>query len=380
MGAAVDPALLLRAAFEGGPAGVRIDSVVADNRRPHAAQLLVGRSPAEAMALVPQLFALCRCAQSTAARLACGAALHEPPAEADAALIERQLAAEAAHEHLWRLLLDWPPLFGMAPRRNRYAELHRRLARPLDADAAYALGGDLLDLVARELLAGFFHHLREPRNLTEFVDRAASGGDLGAILAELIGIGAAEAPPQGECALLPALTAAQWAEQFDSLPDADFCRRPHYAGAAAETGPLARHAGSPLVAMLLAHGHRISARLFAKVVDVSDCGSRLRRPLAADVPALADAVSPAPGIGLARVETARGVLLHGVRIEDGRIAAYAICAPTEWNFHPDGAFVREGAGWSATSAEAARQRLHALALALDPCVGFRVELEDSDHA
>ncbi|QDF99373.1 hypothetical protein CJ010_23955 [Azoarcus sp. DD4] len=375
MGAAADPALLLHATLDGGQVG----RVVADNRRPQAAQLLVGRSPAEAVALVPRLFALCGCAQGTAARLACAAALGEPGA-ADAAATERELAAEAAHEHLWRLLLDWPPLFGLQPRRNRYAELHRRLVRPLDADSAYALGGDLLDLVARELLAGFFRALREPRNLAEFVDHAAAGGDLGSILAEMIGIGAAEAPAGGVCPLLPALTAAQWIEHLGGLPDAAFCRQPMLDDAPAETGPLARHAASPLVALLLGQGHRISARLFAKVLDVADCGSRLRRPLAAEVPALADAVSPAPGLGLACVETARGVLLHAVRIENDRIADYAICAPTEWNFHPGGAFVREGGGWRTASADTARLRLQALALALDPCVGFRVELEESTHA
>lgn len=375
MGTAADPALLLRATLD----GAQVSRIDIDNRRPQAARLLIGRDPDEAVAMVPRLFALCSCAQGIAARLACSAALGEAP-PLDAAAIERQLAAEAAHEHLWRLLLDWPPLFGLQPRRNRYAELHRRLARPLDVDAAYALGGDLLDLVAGELLAGFFRALREPRNLAEFVERASSGGDLGSILAEMIAIGAAEEPAGGVCPLLPALDATRWAARFGGLPDDAFCRLPTVDGAPAETGPLARHATSPLVALLLDHGHRISARLFAKVLDVADCGSRLRRPRADEVPALADAASPAPGLGLAGVETARGLLMHGVRIVDGRIADYVICAPTEWNFHPDGAFVREGSGWHAASAESARLRLQALALALDPCVGFRIELEEVAHA
>lgn len=374
MSSANGAALHLRATLD----GTLLSRIEVDNRRPQAARLLVGRSPAEAVAMVPRLFALCSCAQRTAARLACDAALGKTGQQDDAA-IERQLSAEAAHEHLWRLLLDWPPLFGLQPRRNRYAELHRRLVQTLDAEAAYALGGDLLDLVARELLAGFFRALREPRNLAEFVERAASGGDLGSILAEMVGIGAAEVPAAGVGALLPALTAAQWVERLGGLPDAGFCRQPTLDGAAAETGPLARHASSPLVALLLGEGHRISARLFAKVLDIADCGSRLRRPLAAEVPLLADAVSPAPGIGLARVETARGVLLHGVRIENDSVTDYQICAPTEWNFHPDGAFVREGSGWSTASPDIARLRLQALALALDPCVGFDIALEHT-HA
>ncbi len=62
------------------------------------------------------------------------------------------------------------------------------------------------------------------------------------------------------------------------------------------------------------------------------------------------------------------------------ITAYAIVAPTEWNFHADGPFVREGCGWEADSDEAALRRLTALALSLDPCVEYEVALEDLPHA
>ncbi|WP_319381231.1 hypothetical protein, partial [Thiomicrorhabdus sp.] len=36
------------------------------------------------------------------------------------------------------------------------------------------------------------------------------------------------------------------------------------------------------------------------------------------------------------VETARGRLYHLAHVESGKVTDYAICAPTEWNFHPDG--------------------------------------------
>ncbi|NMG65209.1 hypothetical protein GPA19_09645 [Azoarcus indigens] len=375
MNTQADP-LLLHAHRQGS----QLTHIDIRNQRPRAAALLAGRSPAEAAALVPRLFALCAQAQQSAARLACAAALGQPtPGEDEAAALERCLAAEAAQEHLWRLLLDWPPLLGFDARRNRYAELHRRLARPLSAEEAYALGGDLLDLVARELLAGFFTRLREPRNLGEFVDRAEAGGGLGSVLGALVRSGTAGAPASGAVALLPRRSAAGWLDALGGLPDEDWCLQPIDHGAAAETGPLARNAGSPLVRLLLEQGHRISARLLAKVIDVADCASRLRQPLAAGVPELADAASPAPGVGLAWVETARGLLLHGVRLDgEGRIADYRVCAPTEWNFHPAGSFASEGSGWPAPDSGIAQKRLNALALALDPCVAYRVILDDAD--
>ena len=34
-------------------------------------------------------------------------------------------------------------------------------------------------------------------------------------------------------------------------------------------------------------------------------------------------------------------LLHLMQVKDGRVGRYVIVAPTEWNFHPQGAFVGE---------------------------------------
>jgi hypothetical protein len=69
------------------------------------------------------------------------------------------------------------------------------------------------------------------------------------------------------------------------------------------------------------------------------------------------------------------LLVHWIRLEDGprqadaaRAQSYRVLAPTEWNFHPDGALaraLREG------RLDAERTRL--AAVALDPCIGFDVE-------
>jgi Ni,Fe-hydrogenase I large subunit len=80
------------------------------------------------------------------------------------------------------------------------------------------------------------------------------------------------------------------------------------------------------------------------------------------------------GEGLAAVETARGLLLHRARLQEQCVVDYQIVAPTEWNFHPDGALVRGLEGLEAGEEQhlvgAARLAVHAL----DPCVAFRVEM------
>ncbi|NJD26157.1 MAG: hypothetical protein FIB06_12200 [Betaproteobacteria bacterium] len=78
-------------------------------RRPPVAGLLSGRSPAQALAIIPRLYSLCAAAQQAAAAAALAAATgaSAPPVD------HRGLWIECLHEHLWRLLLDWPQALGL---------------------------------------------------------------------------------------------------------------------------------------------------------------------------------------------------------------------------------------------------------------------------
>ena len=106
----------------------------------------------------------------------------------------------------------------------------------------------------------------------------------------------------------------------------------------------------------------------------------MRHSLAPDLPALVDAAPLGPGMGISRVETARGVLLHAVRLEGETIADYAIIPPSLWNFHPQGPFVSEALTWQGPNREATLERLRWLALSLDPGKAFNVILRDGANA
>ena len=93
--------------------------------RPPVGAALAGLEPDEALARVPLYFSLCSGAQREAGRLALAAAgipLGDgPPAWS--------LWAECLHEHLWRLLLDWPRTFGEAPAIELFATWRAARAR-----------------------------------------------------------------------------------------------------------------------------------------------------------------------------------------------------------------------------------------------------------
>ncbi|WP_341646788.1 hypothetical protein [Thauera sp. SDU_THAU2] len=340
--------------------------------------LAIGLAPEDAAAALGEQLGHSKRAHAHALGAASAAALGLPPPDLDSLLAsERELAAEAADDHLQKLLIDWPLCLDMDARPSRHAEFHRRLSTRTDAASCFELGGDILDLVAREMLGGFFNSIRLPHSLAEFAERADRGGILGAALRELINLGPSQ-PRQGHAVpILGKLSAAAWVSAIGTWPTAEFVTRPTFAGEPAETGPLARHTVSPLVRLLLERGHRVSARLFSKAIDLADCASRLRYPFTDDVPPMLDAAQAAPGIGLARVSTARGVLLCWVRVEAGLIADCAIVPADAWNFHPQGAFCREACIEAAETPEAARHRLLLLALALDPATPCRIELADA---
>jgi coenzyme F420-reducing hydrogenase alpha subunit len=87
------------------------------------------------------------------------------------------------------------------------------------------------------------------------------------------------------------------------------------------------------------------------------------------------------GFGYGAVESARGRLYHACQLDGlGRIADYRIVAPTEWNFHPDGPFVRALLGAQIGGGDAAKRRAERLAFVYDPCIKAEAEILETADA
>ena len=315
--------------------------------RPLAARILVGQPVERVVELLPRLFSLCGQAQGVAARLACRAALGHVPTHGDLLDEGRRVALEAIGEHLWRLLLDWPPMLGLPVRKAEFLDWRKRLLTVSDPLAAADFGNAL----SRWLDA-------EKTMCSDMCNR----------LCQMPGT-------QPSSGLLPMLTASAWAQV---AIDEAFATAPIWAGQPAETGSFARRFADPDVAQFQSNGAgiaNIAARLAARYADLRFLAEALAAPQHLD--GWLDAVPLAKNIGLARVETARGLLLHLLEIKDDKVGRYVIVAPTEWNFHAQGAFVRAIVGLPAASREQAGAVARRLALALDPCVAYEVIINDA---
>lgn len=315
--------------------GRRVTAAEVLGRRPLAARVLHGQPVERVLDLVPRLFSLCGQAQGVAARLACGAARGAVPDAATLREDGRRVALEAIGEHLWRLLLDWPPLLGQPARKDDFLAWRKRLLAVKDEVQGAWLGAKLRTWLNTE----------QPLPIETGV--ALTPG-----------------------ALLPMLAAEVWGRQcFDE----DFTEQPTFAGLPAETGPLARRFAASEVACLHATGQGVAARLAARYADLHFLAAALLEPQ--KLAGWLDAVPLADKVGLARVETARGLLLHLTQVKDGRVERYVIVAPTEWNFHPQGAFVSEITACPAASHAEAEALARRLALSLDPCVAYQIEVK-----
>lgn len=282
-----------------------------------------GKSPREAAQALPLLYSLCGQAQGMAAELALAAAQGKIGATAAQA---RTVAGEAIRESAWHFLIDLPRYFGLPPAPQMLAQLRKDPSAGMPWEELYASSG-----------------------------MASLEGEAG---------GVSDIPP------LPDFDANQMAEEILTalLGESDFPSHPHWRGSPAETGAAARRGET---------GGSTASRLRARYEELPRLAAALRDDAALMQLGWLKQAQVEENAGLAWLQTSRGLLIHYAQVEKGAVMDYRIVAPTEWNFHPRGAFARGLTGQPAATPEEARRRAELLLLALDPCVEYEIGI---DHA
>ena len=367
--------------------GYRVDRVNVRSVRPfHAIRIMEGRSAEQAVKQIPMLFSVCGKAQGVAAALALEAARNIEPDAIVQREREGRVLAEAVQEHLWRLLLDWPQALGKSGRPEPLALLRRQIAqavpdniRPANAHASQDLAVFLDRFLVEHVFGMAAAEWLEFESIGRFENWLHSSITPTALLFGELWNGAGRWG-RSDISLLPELDRGVLLKQVapELKNTSEFARYPSWSDAPAETGALARMRGHALIqAMLQREGNTVAVRMAARLVEIAAITLRLKQ-LAVSPPAPSSwilAVHVAAGVGMARVETARGMLLHFLQLDADRVARYVIVAPTEWNFHPAGACVEGLRGLESRDPLELRKKAELLVASLDPCVPWQVDVE-----
>jgi coenzyme F420-reducing hydrogenase alpha subunit len=332
---------------------VRIESPRGD-----VAPIFLGQKPASAAAMAKLLFSLCPASQSLAVEAAGEAAVNHTPDPARSHARALRVLCERLGEMLRASVLDWPR--DAPPAREDVDALRVSLnvlrAMPDRDETGLALAS--VELAARNL------------GLRDF----SQGDRLFArqwaeVRADEVNWDLCETKPDF-------LSEADDDAVAQATTDRNFSRAPALPGRRVETGAVARQAAAGLV-------NSTSGRLAARFRDMAATLDAIRAMLAgvAAPSRIVVARNIGPGEGFAAVDSARGRLYHRVKLDGGgRIEDYAIVAPTEWNFHPDGPFARRMLGVRIGAGIEARRRVERLAFVFDPCIGVGAEIREDVHA
>jgi len=355
----------------------RIGPISVQSTRPDIARtMLVGRSVAEIQAAVPLLFSVCGHAQTTASRLACAAAAGEAPSDSARAAAQAAIEAETLREHVWHTVLNAARWLGESPAPEAVTAARAAMGWVAHPTAGPASRGIAIAVFGRPAA----EWLQVPG--WPGLQAWAADGDTAAAryTLSLSAVARPRAERDTAVALLPRPTASSLATLAEALDaDAAFTTRPSWGGAPAETGALARLQGGPWFdAAGAAAGSRALGRCGLRfVARLRELAGLLSGQTEPHGPLGLGSLSLGAGLGLGWVDSARGILLHRVRLASGRVSDYRIVAPTDWNFHPHGALTAALEGARVPDRACALALATRVVRALDPCVPGPIEFDDA---
>lgn len=356
-------------------------------------RLLKGRTPAEALTIIPAVFALCGKAQVQAARLALDAAEGCARRRNMLAALQCLTEIESLRENSLRIARDWTDALGERPDPESLKTLMRlvtgldgtlgidRSALERDGPTRPGRAGALRVIDCAEAWLGVFvfgepvSHWRRRRDFGDIVawaelqrtgaarllHRIQSEGHADAGAVKILGLGALESKAvlawlAGDASLLPSACNGL------SVP---------------ETTALSRHAGDrrlggPTDREARATG--LFARLTARLIELSELPERMRDLLDERHEPTCGRVL-GEGLGMSEVSAARGTLIHAASVADGRITRYRVLAPTRWNFDAEGAAARAVESIAAAHGSQAQRLSELMVTAIDPCVAYSVRVQ-----
>ncbi|MBT3309760.1 MAG: hypothetical protein HOL04_00610 [Gammaproteobacteria bacterium] len=366
-------AIALSPSAEGGCA-VSIHS----SRPVHAARLFQGKTVTQTLQSLPLLFSVCGTAQAAAAVRGCEQALGIEAPPATERVRQQLVAMETIREHLWRTLLGWSTLLDQPPPEQELAQvmaLQQQLRQALigsntpflpQADTIHPpsithIQQQLQQIIERTLLGIPLQQWLAFDKIDQLFEWGQQHRTVAAAFIQQLeqrgwsGIGRSTTP---------ALPTLESRKIHTLMEQPEFVEQPLWEQTPHETTPLSRTQSPLLDAVRQRYGNALLTRSVGRLTELLQQIQQLPTPT--PQPMLPSSES---GIGIGISQAARGQLLHRVSVEEEQILRYQILAPTEWNFHPQGA-VAEALQSLDPHSPSLQQQAQLIIHAIDPCVGY----------
>jgi coenzyme F420-reducing hydrogenase alpha subunit len=167
----------------------------------------------------------------------------------------------------------------------------------------------------------------------------------------------------------------------DFLYNDAYIQQPNYQDITYETTPYSRQSNHQLIKQLVnINGNGVFTRAASQLLEVFELLNKVKcnyRNIETEIISYNFQFPVHETSALVQLEAARGRLVHQLSIKDEKIKSYQILAPTEWNFHPEGVLNHMIRSLNFTDKEDLISKVKLLVNAVDPCVGYSVEI---DHA
>ncbi len=354
---------------------------ITSSRPLHASQLLVGKSPEQALKIVPLLFNICGTAQSyNAFRVLNNKKNYKNSAQ------QILVLTETLKEHLLRIFLDAPQLLNIKAsdvNLSFVAQLVKQMqasilgGQPIfdfenNATIQQAETQALIDEIETFLEKHIFgmpinqwQQISTYHTLIEWSKKQQS------IATKAINtIINNDWSSQAAISLqpLPALSVKELEIELDNDNAKHFIAQPRWQQKTYETTPLTRQRNNRLIKDLKEkHGNGLLTRWLARLVEISLLPLQIRT-------LLANKSATTESSQIAQIEAARGRLIHRAVVVNNKVKTYQIVAPTEWNFHPNGIVVESLRNIKTKTNSEYQKIAHCVINAIDPCVGYELRV------
>ena len=338
---------------------------IISNRRTDLSGFLNGKSPGEAISILPVVFNVCGKAHTHAAKMALGQHHHDS---------YLTVLCENAREHLIRIFTGWN-----IDKKTNMKQIQFGRIIGLVSSMETAIEKDRSDIegIAGEITAflhGNIFHCRpddwlELKTSKQLEDWAARTPSIAARFIHNIYQKNWQSIGSVEPYFLPDIPGEILSGEMHQSYAHRFISEPKWSGHCCETGTLARNSRHPLItALAQKYGYGLLVRQIARLIELAKIPSDITR-----IWETLNADENIPGFG--QVETARGRLTHSVVLDDGVIVDYKILAPTEWNFHPEGVVARSLASLPLENENDLKDVAKMVIEAIDPCVAYDVRVQ-----